>query len=495
MKTLKVDALQNGIDQITEKLSSQKNQLQQVKLNIQAVIHLDDSFAGSGGGAIRSFYRDCHLPFLAFFEAFAMEFENVLGRMKSALQSLEPASNGFIRQSYLEQEVAQGLERLRTVTISLTNDANLAIQRVRDIVYLGEVNDELVLYEADRAKRHAEDTVEQLYQFDQQQTDALTSVQRDIQLMAQYIKQVETIFTSKVHSFAYLTNQVKNNLAYSALVTNLHNKTADPYTFSVLSTYNGGYLNNNFWGHSLYTHYAGLRYSYQPDYQWQLYTNMMSCPRPPVNDDIEEGGEGKNFLIGDEKEVANGFSASGGVGNYDNDWTGISEGFRNRDLPIGGSSQFTGIYVGFDLDTSIVDGTYSQRIGDAELRASVGGETIFPVVKAEGTVLRHHARVQADSDIPVIGRTGIEGDAKILTGVAYAGVDNASIGVAAKAAVIEGEASGILPIPFTDWNAKVTAGASGGSIGGEAKIGKETMLDLRFLIGVKLGLSFERQIE
>ncbi|MET3506533.1 LXG domain-containing protein [Halalkalibacter oceani] len=495
MKTLDVDALHNGIDQVIETLSSQKEQLQQVKLNIQAVIHLDDSFTGSGGGAIRSFYQDCHLPFLAFFQAFAVEYESVLGRMKAALQALEPAQEGFIRQSYLEQEVSQGIEQLKTVTMSLTNDANQAIRRVRDIVALPDVNDEPVLLEAGRAKRHMEDTVEQLYHFDQQQTEALTSVGKDIQLMTQYVKQVEAIFTSKVHSLAFLTNQVKRNLAYSALLTNLQNKTKDLYSLSAFSPFNGGYINHPYWTDSLYMHYAGLRYADQQEYRWQLYSTMMSCPRPTMTAKVEDEEEGRKFLIGNESEPRGGFSAAGGVGYYDHNWTGISEGFHNSDLPIGGSSQFTGVYAGFDLDTSIVDGTYAQRMADTELKASIGGPSIFPIVKAEGTVLRHHARVQADSDIPVIGRTGVEGDAKILTAKGYAGVDNASVGVAAKAAVIEGDVSGILPIPFTDWNAKVTAGASGGSIGGEAKIGKETMLDLRFVIGVKLGLSFERQIE
>ncbi|MEM5594613.1 hypothetical protein AAHH67_27915 [Niallia circulans] len=50
-----------------------------------------------------------------------------------------------------------------------------------------------------------------------------------------------------------------------------------------------------------------------------------------------------------------------------------------------------------------------------------------------------------------------------------------------------------MPIPFTDYTIKGTVGASAFGVGGEAKVGKEIVLDLRLLLGVKLGISFEKE--
>src|SRR5699024_9685477 len=99
--------------------------------------------------------------------------------------------------------------------------------------------------------------------------------------------------------------------------------------------------------------------------------------------------------------------------------------------------------------------------------------------------------IQVDSDNPYAGGWGVGGEANLLKAKAYGGVDEGSVGLSAKAAAAETEVSTYIPIPFTDTDAKVTLGASAGSIGGEAKVGKETKLDLRALVGAKIGLKFE----
>ncbi|WP_230160875.1 hypothetical protein [Peribacillus simplex] len=128
-----------------------------------------------------------------------------------------------------------------------------------------------------------------------------------------------------------------------------------------------------------------------------------------------------------------------------------------------------------------------------EAQASVGGKSILPVVKAGGAVYNAKVKSQLDKEIDYVGSTGVEAKGEILKANAYAGIDNSSIGFGANAAVAEGEVSGIFPLPFTDYTIKGTAGASAFGAGGEAKIGKEIVLDLRLLIGIKLGLSFEKE--
>jgi toxin YxiD len=79
----------------------------------------------------------------------------------------------------------------------------------------------------------------------------------------------------------------------------------------------------------------------------------------------------------------------------------------------------------------------------------------------------------------------------VLTASASAGVDSGSAGVSAKAALTEGEGSVIFGVPWTNLNIKGTVGGSAGSVGGEIKVGKEIVVDLRALLGVKVGIGFE----
>lgn len=140
-----------------------------------------------------------------------------------------------------------------------------------------------------------------------------------------------------------------------------------------------------------------------------------------------------------------------------------------------------------------MDSSFSQDILFAEGQASIGGSSILPIVKAGGAVYTAQAKSQIDKEVDFVGSTGLEAKGEILKANAFAGVYGSSIGFGAKAAVAEGEVSGILSIPLTDYTIKGTVGASAIGVGGEAKVGKEIVLDLRLLLGVKLGISFEKE--
>ncbi|MER2079806.1 T7SS effector LXG polymorphic toxin [Psychrobacillus psychrotolerans] len=49
-----------------------------------------------------SFYQECHLPFLHFFQLFSEQFKQVLNQMEAALHSLDPDSSGYILETFLE---------------------------------------------------------------------------------------------------------------------------------------------------------------------------------------------------------------------------------------------------------------------------------------------------------------------------------------------------------------------------------------------------------
>ena len=72
---------------------------------------------------------------------FENQFTEVLTSMDDALSSLEPNASGFIRESFLEGEVEQGLEDIAQLTESLTDEANSIMQEVSDIVSLPKLDD------------------------------------------------------------------------------------------------------------------------------------------------------------------------------------------------------------------------------------------------------------------------------------------------------------------------------------------------------------------
>ena len=87
---------------------------------VKGLVQMEDQLKGAGGNAIRSFYEECHLPFLYFFQSFSKQFKQVLNQMDAALHSLEPDSSGYILETFLDGELEQGLTLIGELTASLT---------------------------------------------------------------------------------------------------------------------------------------------------------------------------------------------------------------------------------------------------------------------------------------------------------------------------------------------------------------------------------------
>ncbi|KYC81679.1 hypothetical protein B4090_1446 [Bacillus licheniformis] len=73
MKTLDVQALHKAIDQTVEQLKQQSEEIVNIKKSVEGITSLNDALKGKGGDAIRNFYKECHTPFLQFFETFIEE--------------------------------------------------------------------------------------------------------------------------------------------------------------------------------------------------------------------------------------------------------------------------------------------------------------------------------------------------------------------------------------------------------------------------------------
>jgi hypothetical protein len=211
MKTLDVMSLETGIDQLLRTLNRQKDQMVEIESAVSSFISDEASFKGRGGESIRAFYQDSHQSFLEFYQQMAATYEAALNSIKGELQGFEPAQNGYIRENFLQNEVENGLNRGRDTVMDLTSETNGTIQSVQDIISLPRLNDSPFLQEVHTAGQHKDQTLEKLHQFDQSQSANLEPVQQDVELMNQYIQQIQGLFSSgKISIDTYQPNSCYN---------------------------------------------------------------------------------------------------------------------------------------------------------------------------------------------------------------------------------------------------------------------------------------------
>lgn len=195
MKTLDVHALHEGIQHTIEKLDKQKQQLEKLEKSVEHLAGMKDALKGKGGDAIRTFYEECHKPFLLFFGMFIDEYKKVLKQTQHAISSVESDSHGMIAEAFLSHDARHGIKNAREVTEQLTDAVNRQTSAIDHIVSLPTVNDSFFRMETEQAERLISDTLNKLFQFDGQQTNALETVKSDFQTMKKYIDQLETMYT------------------------------------------------------------------------------------------------------------------------------------------------------------------------------------------------------------------------------------------------------------------------------------------------------------
>jgi len=472
MKVLDVSDLHASLDDTIQAVTEKIEGLEAIEKSIAELIDLEGSFTGKGATAIKSYYQSCHQPFLFKLKQMLTSYKTKLTSCKSQMNGFESDQTGYINQEFLQGELTNKLTAVQNYTNDVTADANQYISNVSDIVSVDLLDDGEVNQQVEQAKKSINDTITDLEDFDGESTSSLEELSADLAILTAYIEEMGT-------KAAVNPRSLENFHPLQALLNPTHALLMGSIRSTPMHLMTNGSLAAN---RSTQSIYAYNYYSMTP-YQW-LGLNFTSTTSKTSEKEVEKTSP---YLVGDSVEKGD-FTFEAGAGKVENDWSGYGDG----DGQLGGSSKLSGIHTGVKHDTGVMDSSFDLQIGAAEAQASVGGESVLPLVKAGGTVYAAEIKTQLDEEIDYVGRTGLQAKGEVLKANAYAGVDNASVGIAAKASVAEGEVSGILPIPFIDYNIKGTIGGSAFGVGGEAKIGKETMLDLRFILGIKLGFSVEK---
>ncbi|TQR19178.1 T7SS effector LXG polymorphic toxin [Psychrobacillus vulpis] len=207
MKVLDVDLFQDWLHRNLAMLDRLGSEIEVIHRAVLGLVQMEDQLKGEGGNAIRSFYGECHLPFLQFFQLFSEHYKQVLQQMEAALYSLEPDSAGYILEQFLEGELEQGLTLIGKLTANLTDETNNIMDQVSDIVGLPHLDDSGVQEGVIHSKRKRDDTVTHLHEFDATQTNALNPIEQDLQAMGTWLTDIEGLFKAGVRDITFESNQ------------------------------------------------------------------------------------------------------------------------------------------------------------------------------------------------------------------------------------------------------------------------------------------------
>ncbi|TXL66723.1 hypothetical protein FHP05_04890 [Cerasibacillus terrae] len=196
MKVLDVNVLQSGMDDTITDIDNLQGRISALQRAVRDFAGLDDALSGKGGEAIRAFYDDCHQPFLIFLHQSLIDYQNTLTELKEAVETFEPDENGYVSQEFLENDVKNGLDEVKTTAIDLTSEANSIIGSVQDIVSIEKIDESEVVDNVQRGKDKADHIVDELNILDEYGVSQLEQTKQDLDTMLSYLTEIESKFQS-----------------------------------------------------------------------------------------------------------------------------------------------------------------------------------------------------------------------------------------------------------------------------------------------------------
>lgn len=196
MKTLEVNSLLQGLENTFNDIESKQEQVTTVQQAITGFTSLENDLKGSAGTSLRSFYNDCHQPFLKYIQQSMTDYKDIINSMKEAVNSFESSDDGYVSQAYLESDVKEGFEKVETQATEMTNDANSIISKVQDLVSIQNIDESEVIDAITRGETKSTEIVEELHALDESQKSALQPIKEDLQVMKNFLSSIESKFSS-----------------------------------------------------------------------------------------------------------------------------------------------------------------------------------------------------------------------------------------------------------------------------------------------------------
>ncbi|MDQ0221244.1 hypothetical protein ELQ35_20890 [Peribacillus cavernae] len=215
MKILDVDSLIAELEVSLKMIDDQQERIKQIASDVKDIYSLDESFQGEGAKAIKSFYQEGHAPFLVAYDHFLAKFRRAVNGINDAYPAVEPEQKGFVRESFLQNDVQNSLKDLKGNTMEMTDEVNALVDKVQDIISLPKIRDDDVLKGINSAQERVEDTIEDLQKFDEEETKELADIENELDILAKYVKDLESMFKSGTMSVSnFNINQLQKTESY-----------------------------------------------------------------------------------------------------------------------------------------------------------------------------------------------------------------------------------------------------------------------------------------
>ncbi|WP_017551812.1 LXG domain-containing protein [Heyndrickxia coagulans] len=193
MKTLDVEAFEQVAPDTQRALKEKSDQISDLQQAIDSFVNMEDAFKGKAGNAIRGYFRDFHQPFLLYLQSFLADYNEQLNQILKDLSYFEPDLKGYIEEAFIQNSVIPALKKLESAIGYLLEDANKAMREVSDLVELPKLDIDEKLHPIQKARKKANKTLEQLYDFDTKATRSLEALDQDIDTMIKFVRQMESM--------------------------------------------------------------------------------------------------------------------------------------------------------------------------------------------------------------------------------------------------------------------------------------------------------------
>src|SRR5690625_3526218 len=225
VKVLDVASLQGGIEKTIADIETKRTQIEAIQRAVRNLHSLENALTGQAGDSIRGFYKDTHEPFLIFLHQSLTDYEQALGKISEAVNSVESDSNGYISQAFLEGEVTEAFDKVGQEAKEFADDANEIINRVSDLVSTPEIDESEVMDNVEQGKEKANDIVEELVDLDDYGTSQLENTQDNLQTMKGFLSEMESGFVDGNSSIVnYNVESIKGMPAYKIIADDVYNK-------------------------------------------------------------------------------------------------------------------------------------------------------------------------------------------------------------------------------------------------------------------------------
>lgn len=220
MKVIKVDEVISGLDKIIDKKTKEKEQILNIRDGLNKIIDLNDALKGEGGNAIKEHFMTLHFPAVTLFNLFLEEYIKVLEQIKKTVLSFDN-ENGLVRESFIENDIKNGLTKLEDLTHEIVNDINSHYNEVSDLVPTSSVRTSNFDYQIASTRTILSDILTKFAELDDNSTSTLKRSSASLDEITTFISKIKDWTKNGVFLTPSQIEEVENYFLESSVIQDM----------------------------------------------------------------------------------------------------------------------------------------------------------------------------------------------------------------------------------------------------------------------------------